>query len=330
MTHHHFAVAPMMQWTDRHCRAFHRVLSKHALLYTEMVTADAVRFGDARHLIGWNPNDEGRVALQLGGSDPVALAEASTIAERDFGYDEVNLNVGCPSSRVQNGKFGACLMFEPSLVAECLAAMKAAVSVPVTVKHRLGVDDQDPHKTLFPFVETVAKAGITHFVVHARKAILRGLSPKENRDVPPLDYPLVYDLKRAFPHLTIILNGGLENIDRCTKCVGNLDGVMLGRAAYKRPALLGHVDRWMGDETAAIVTPEEAHRAHRDYVARELEAGTKLIAITSHMLGLFHGLPGARRFRHILSEEAVREGAGPDVIARAFAAVSLDAEQRAA
>jgi tRNA-dihydrouridine synthase A len=315
-----FSVAPMMDWTDRHCRAFHRVLSSQALLYTEMVTADAVRFGNREKLIGWRPKAEGAVVLQLGGSDPVALAEAARIGE-DFGYAGINLNVGCPSDRVQSGRFGACLMREPDLVGECMAAMAAAVALPVSVKHRLGVDDQDPEATVFGFVETVAAAGARDFTVHARKAWLKGLSPKENRDVPPLDYGLVRRLKAARPDLLISLNGGLETLDQCSIEAQGLDGVMLGRAAYHQPALLGEVDGWLDGHSAPVVTPEQAHRRYRPYVARRLEEGVPLIAMTRHMLGLFHGLRGARSYRRIMSEAARQPGAGLDVYDAALTAV---------
>jgi tRNA-dihydrouridine synthase A len=327
-----FSVAPMMDWTDRHCRAFHRVLTARALLYTEMVTADAVRFGDRARLLGWSPQDEGAVALQLGGSDPKALAEAAAIGA-DFGYHAINLNVGCPSDRVQAGRFGACLMREPELVAECLAAMKAAVpaSIPVTVKHRLGVDEQDPEETLSGFVETVAAAGITTFIVHARKAWLKGLSPKENRDIPPLDHAIVHRLKAARPDLSIHLNGGLESVEAALDAVRGgpgpvlgpgLDGMMLGRAAYHNPALLGCIDHMVYASDAGEVTPHGAMERFRPYVAARLGQGVPLTAITRHMLGLFHGRPGARTFRRILGEQSRAPGAGLEVYDAALAAVS--------
>jgi tRNA-dihydrouridine synthase A len=315
----HFSVAPMMEWTDRHCRAFHRVLSKKAVLYTEMVTADAVRFGPKERLLGWSPTAEGEVILQLGGSDPLALAQAAKIGE-DFGYHGINLNVGCPSDRVQSGRFGACLMREPALVAECMAAMMGSVSIPVSVKHRLGVDEQDPEQSLFNFVETVAGAGVREFTVHARKAWLKGLSPKENRDVPPLDYAIVHRLKAAYPNLGIALNGGLETLEQCTQVAAGLDGVMMGRTAYHQPAVLGAVDRWL-DGRSDVVGVDEAHQTYRAYVAKQLENGTPLIAITRHMLGLSHGLRGARSYRRILSEAARQPGAGLDVYDAALAAL---------
>jgi tRNA-dihydrouridine synthase A len=318
----HFSVAPMMEWTDRHCRAFHRVLSSHAELYTEMVTADAVRFGPKERLLRWSPAHEGRVILQLGGSDPVALAEAARIGE-DFGYHGVNLNVGCPSDRVQSGRFGACLMREPELVAECVAAMGGAVSVQVSVKNRLGVDEQDPEDSLFRFVETVAAAGVRHFTVHARKAWLKGLSPKENRDVPPLDYAIVRRLKAARPELDIALNGGLETLEQCAHEAAGLDGVMMGRTAYHQPAVLGGVDAWLG-QSETVMSAYDAHAAYRPYVAHALEAGTPLIAITRHMLGLCHGMRGARTYRRMMSEAARQPGAGLEVYDAAIAGI-LDA-----
>lgn len=315
-----FSVAPMMDWTDRHCRAFHRVLSATALLYTEMVTADAVRFGPRERLIGWSPQDEGAVALQLGGSNPAALAEASRIGA-DFGYGEINLNVGCPSDRVQSGRFGACLMREPALVADCLAAMIAAVpsEIAITVKHRLGVDEQDPEESLFTFVETVAASGVTTFIVHARKAWLNGLSPKENRDVPPLDYGIVHRLKAAHPGLSIHLNGGLVSPEAGMEAARGLDGIMLGRAAYHEPACLGRVDRVVGGLAQGDVEPTEALARFRPYVARALEQGVPLVAISRHMLGLAHGRPRARAFRRLLSDGARAQGAGLDVYDQAAA-----------
>src|SRR5580693_1648786 len=250
-----FSVAPMMDWTDRRCRAFHRILTRRALLYTEMVTADAVVFGPRERLIGFDASEH-PVALQLGGADPARLAAAARIGE-DFGYDEINLNVGCPSDRVQSGRFGACLMAEPALVAECMAAIGAAVRVPATVKCRLGVDDQDPEASLFGLVDACAAAGVSVFVVHARKAWLKGLSPKENRDIPPLDYPLVYRLKRERPDLTVIINGGVASLDEAEAHLEHVDGVMLGRAAYHEPWRLGEVDRRLFSD-GADVTPEAA------------------------------------------------------------------------
>jgi len=313
-----FSVAPMMDWTDRHCRAFHRVLTKRALLWTEMVTADAVIHGDRGRLLGYGP-DEHPVVLQLGGSDPVKLAEAARIAE-DFGYDEVNLNCGCPSDRVQSGSFGACLMAEPDLVAECVFAMRRAVSIPVSVKNRIAIDDLPARETLFTFVDKVSGAGCSVFTVHARAAWLKGLSPKENREVPPLDYCLVAELKRTRPDLAIILNGGITNLDQCTEHLETFDGVMLGRAAYQTPELLGRVDARLFGAAESVSAPQ-AIRAYEPYIAARLSEGASLHSMTRHMLGLFAGQPGARQWRRILSEQAPRKGAGLEVLRAALAAV---------
>ena len=306
----------MMDWTDRHCRVFHRSLTKRALLYTEMVTAPAVLHGDREHLLGFDAAEH-PVALQLGGSEPGQLAEAARIGE-GFGYDEINLNVGCPSDRVQSGRFGACLMREPELVAECMAAMGAAVKVPVTVKCRIGVDDQDPQESLFTLEDACAAAGVSTFIVHARKAWLSGLSPKENRDIPPLDYPLVRRLKAERPDLRIVLNGGLASLDQAIAEGEGLDGVMLGRAAYHDPGLLGAVDaRIFGG--GEVVTPEAAVEAYRPYIAAALGRGVSLAGITRHMLGLFQGRPGARAWRRVLTVESVKPGAGLEVLDLALA-----------
>jgi len=304
----------MMDWTDSPCRVLHRCLTKHALLYTEMVTAEAVLHGDRARLLGYEACEH-PLALQLGGSDPARLAEAARIAQ-DFGYDEVNLNVGCPSDRVQSGRFGACLMQEPMLVAECVAAMRAAVPMPVTVKCRIGVDDQDPEQALRALIDACAQAGATVFAVHARKAWLEGLSPKENRDVPPLDYDLVYRVKRERPHLTILINGGIATLDAAEEHLRHVDGVMMGRAAYQNPALLAQVDtRLFG---AAPMELDAAVDAYCDYVAGALAKGARLHALIKPMLGLYNGRPGARLFRRHLSENAVREGAGLDVLTAAL------------
>ncbi|MET4685073.1 tRNA dihydrouridine(20/20a) synthase DusA [Brevundimonas faecalis] len=329
---HRLSVAPMMDWTDRNCRAFHRALSSRALLYTEMVTAPAVIHGDRERLLGFD-GVEHPVALQLGGSDPVQLAEAAKIGEA-YGYDEINLNVGCPSDRVQSGRFGACLMREPELVADCMAAIKEAVSLPATVKCRIGVDDQDPEVSLFATVDASAAVGITSFVVHARKAWLKGLSPKENRDVPPLDYALVRRLKRERPHLTVCINGGIGDLDQAEAHLDDadgvrLDGVMLGRAAYHEPALLGQVDRRIFGMDAPDVDPFAAIERYRPYMVGRLEAGANLASMTRHMLGLMHGRAGARAFRRILTVEGVRPGAGLEVVDRAVEAVR-EAEARKA
>lgn len=316
----------MMDWTDRNCRAFHRHLSKHSLLYTEMVTADAVIHGDRERLLGFDEIEQ-PVALQLGGSEPEKLARAARIGA-DYGYCEINLNVGCPSERVLSGAFGACLMREADLVAECLAAMRAAVDIPVTVKHRLGVDDDEPRDRLFSFVDTLAKAGTTTFVVHARKAWLKGLSPKENREIPPLDYEIVAELKRARPDLEVILNGGLADLDTAARELTRFDGVMLGRAAYHDPALLLHVDARLFGKPQTFATAEDAAHTFRPWIAKQLERGLGLHSITRHMLGLFHGKPGARLWRRVLSEKA--PGArGPSALAaydEALAAVTSRAE----
>ncbi len=314
-----FSVAPMMDWTDRHCRAFHRTLTKQALLYTEMVTTGAVIHGDRERLLGFSAVEH-PVALQLGGSDPRDLAEAAKIGA-DLGYDEINLNVGCPSDRVQSGRFGACLMQEPELVAECMAAMGAAVSVPVTVKCRIGVDDQDPEAALFRLVELSKAAGVRTFIVHARKAWLKGLSPKENRDIPPLDYPLVYRLKAAHPDLIISLNGGIANLDEAEAHLEHVDGVMLGRAAYHEPGLLAAVDRRIFGAEGPDPDLFEALDAYRPYMTEALTRGASLSNMTRHMLGLMHGMPGARAFRRILTVESIRPGADLRVLDEAMAAV---------
>jgi tRNA-dihydrouridine synthase A len=329
MDSHRLCVAPMMDWTDRHCRAFHRVLSRRTLLYTEMLTSGAVIHGDRERLMGFD-EIEHPVALQLGGSEPRELAEAARIGEA-MGYDEINLNVGCPSDRVQSGRFGACLMREPELVAECMSEIRAAVRVPATVKCRIGVDDQDPDESLFGLVEPCARAGVNVFVVHARKAWLKGLSPKENRDIPPLDYEIVHRLKRERPELTVILNGGIGSLDVAEEHIARgLDGAMLGRAAYHEPGLLGQADRRLFGGAEPDVGPHEAVRAFLPYVEQRLSEGVRLPAMTRHMLGLFHGRPGARAWRRILTVEAIRPGAGPDVIERALDAVSTPAEADAA
>jgi tRNA-dihydrouridine synthase A len=309
----------MMDWTDRHCRMLHRQLTSRSLLYTEMLTTGAVLHGDRARLMAFDAAEH-PVALQLGGSDPGELAAAARIGEAE-GYAEINLNVGCPSDRVQSGRFGACLMREPELVAECMAAIVAAVKVEATVKCRIGVDDQDPERSLFTLVDRCAEAGVRRFVVHARKAWLKGLSPKENRDVPPLDYPLVWRLKRERPDLAVVINGGIADLEAAEAHLAHVDGVMLGRAAYHTPALLGLADaRIFG--AGEHVDPAEAVARYRPYVARQLAQGTHLAAMTRHMLGLFHGRPGARAWRRILTVDGVKPGAGLEVIDRALAAVA--------
>ena len=313
----------MMDWTDSPCRVLHRCLTKDALLYTEMVTADAVVRGDRARLLAFDAFER-PLALQLGGSDPAKLGQAAKIAA-GFGYDEVNLNVGCPSDRVQSGRFGACLMREPGLVGECLAAMRAAVSIPVTVKCRIGVDEQEPEVALRALIDASASAGATVFAVHARKAWLEGLSPKENRDVPPLDYELVYRVKRERPDLTILVNGGIENLKQAEEHLRHADGVMLGRAAYQNPFLLAEVDaRFFG---GAPVEIDVAVDAYADHVARQVAAGQRLHPLIKPMLGLYNGRPGARQFRRHLSEHAVRDGAGIAVLRDALGFVR---ERRAA
>ncbi len=311
-----FSVAPMMDWTDRHCRYFHRLLTKETLLYTEMVTAPAVIHGDRDHLIGFDPSEH-PVALQLGGSNPAELAEATRIA-CDFGYDEVNLNVGCPSDRVQSGRFGAVLMEDPGLVTECVAAMVEASTGPeITVKCRIGIDDQDPEHVLPEFLARVATCGVRSFTIHARKAWLQGLSPKENRDVPPLDYDLVYRMKSLFPALKIGINGGITSLDQVLAHLDHVDGVMMGRAAYHDPALLGQVDRLVfgrGEDIAA----EDAVIAMLPYIEDQLTKGVRLHQITRHMLGAFTGRPGARKWRRLLSEDAPKVSAGPETVLRAL------------
>jgi tRNA-dihydrouridine synthase A len=320
----------MMDWTDRHCRVFHRHLTRHALLYTEMVTTGAVIHGDRQRLLGFSPAEQ-PVAVQLGGSDPADLATAAKITA-DFGYVEVNLNVGCPSDRVQNGAFGACLMREPDLVARGVAAMKRAVSVPVTVKCRIGVDDQDPRDALWTLVRAVRQAGADAIIVHARKAWLQGLSPKENREVPPLDYPLVHALKSDFPDLPIVLNGGIASpgsgLAHLDGAAGMpLDGIMLGRAAYQEPWRLLTVDPLLFATSAPVAGTIEAARAMEPYIEGEIARGVRLHAIVKHMLGLFQGQPGARLYRRHLAEESVKPGAGVQVFRAAVAKV-VDASAR--
>ncbi|HEY5289133.1 MAG TPA: tRNA dihydrouridine(20/20a) synthase DusA [Caulobacteraceae bacterium] len=316
---HRLCIAPMMDWTDRHCRAFHRTLTRRARLYTEMLTAQAILRGDRARLLGFSAAEH-PLALQLGGADPKALAAAAAIAE-DLGFDEVNLNVGCPSDRVQGGNFGACLMREPALVAECMAAIGAAIRIPATVKCRLGVDEQDPEESLFELVDRCAGAGVEVFIVHARKAWLEGLSPRENRDIPPLDYGLVHRLKRERPGLSIVINGGVATLDEALAHLEHVDGVMLGRAAYHTPEILGAVDARLFGEPQAEVSALDAVKRYLPYVRAELAAGVRLPAMTRHMLGLFHGARGARTWRRILTVDSLAPGAGVEVIERALEAV---------
>ena len=318
----------MMDWTDRHCRVFHRQLTRHALLYTEMVTAEAILHGKRERLLGVSPIEH-PVALQLGGSDPGKLAEAARIGA-DFGYEEINLNVGCPSDRVQSGRFGACLMAEPQLVGDCVSGMAAAVSIPVTVKCRIGIDDQDSEADFSNFVETVAGAGCCVFIVHARKAWLSGLSPKENREVPPLDYERVYRLKAARPDLTIVLNGGIETLEDGLAHLDHLDGVMLGRAAYQTPYILADVDQLFFGANRAVPSRAQALEAMIPYVEAHIARGGRLNNITRHVLGIYHGVPRARAFRRHLSENAAGGGATPSVLAEAIALVDRTAAALAA
>ncbi len=309
-------VAPMMDWTDRHCRHFHRLLSPHARLYTEMVNAHAVRHGDRERLLGFDASEH-PVALQLGGSDPELLAQAARIGQ-DWGYDEINLNCGCPSDRVQAGRFGACLMREPSLVADCVAAMHAVVSIPVTVKCRIGVDEQDDDAGLQQFIDVVHRAGCSVFIVHARKAWLKGLSPKENRDVPPLNYPRVHRLRQEFPGLTLVMNGGLTTVAASIEQVAMLDGVMLGRAAYHEPWILAELEQALFAPESTLPDRFAMLDRMRDYTEARLAKGDSLAQITRHVLGLYQGLPGARKFRRVLSEQAHRKGSGWEVVETAL------------
>ncbi|MBS3647153.1 tRNA dihydrouridine(20/20a) synthase DusA [Pseudaminobacter sp. 19-2017] len=321
------AVAPMMDWTDRHCRFFHRQLTQRALLYTEMIVADAAMHGDRDRLLGFDPVEH-PVALQLGGSDPAKLAEAARIGEA-FGYDEINLNCGCPSDRVQSGTFGACLMLAPGLVAECVKAMKGAVKVPVTVKCRIGVDDQDPEPALDALADAVFAEGADALWVHARKAWLQGLSPRENREIPPLDYGRVYRLKQRLPEKYIGINGGIQSLAEAEEHLRHVDGAMLGRAAYHTPAVLLGADGLLGS-TDEPIRPAELLEMMCAYADRHIARGGRLSHIARHMVGLFHGEAGARRFRQILSTEASRPGAGSEVLREAFAAVDAELSRKAA
>ncbi|AVT60229.1 tRNA dihydrouridine(20/20a) synthase DusA [Pectobacterium versatile] len=316
-----FSIAPMLDWTDRHCRYFLRQLTNQTLLYTEMVTTGAILHGKGDYLA--YSEEEHPLALQLGGSDPQALAQCAKLAEQR-GYDEVNLNVGCPSDRVQNGRFGACLMGEAALVADCIKAMKDSTSIPITVKTRIGIDDQDSYEFLCDFIQTVAERGeCDTFIVHARKAWLSGLSPKENREIPPLDYPRVYQLKRDFPALTLAINGGVKTLEEAKTHLQHLDGVMMGREAYQNPGILAQVDRELFGIDAATPDLAGVVRAMYPYIERELSSGASLGHITRHMLGMFQGIPGARQWRRYLSENAHKPGADAAVVERALALVNL-------
>jgi tRNA-dihydrouridine synthase A len=315
-----FCVAPMMEWTDRHCRYLHRLLSRRALLYSEMLTTGAVLHGDCSRLLRFDAAEQ-PVALQLGGSDPAALARSARIGE-EFGYCEINLNAGCPSDRVQEGRFGACLMAEPQLVAQCVVAMKNIVKVPVTVKCRIGIDEQDPEQSLFGFAAAVKAAGADALIVHARKAWLKGVSPRENREVPPLNYAIVHRLKAAHPDWPVIINGGIGSLEMAKEQLQHVDGLMMGRAAYQEPWRLLDADPQMFGEPAPISSAKEAALAFVPYIERELAQGTRLHAMTRHMLGLFHAVPGARAFRRHLSTHAVRPGAGAEVLLDALSHVA--------
>jgi tRNA-dihydrouridine synthase A len=313
----------MMDWTDRHCRVFHRLMTRRARLYTEMLTTGAIIHGDRARLLGFDQSEH-PVALQLGGSDPCDLATAAKIGE-DFGYGEINLNVGCPSDRVKDGRFGACLMAEPALVAEGVAAMKRAVKIPVTVKCRIGIDDQDPEVALDVLARAVVAAGADVLIVHARKAWLNGLSPKENRDIPPLDYDRVYRLKAALPNVPIIINGGIGSVAEAKAHLGHVDGVMLGRAAYQDPWRLLTVDSEFFGEAAPHAGMKDVFEAVMPYIEQQLAQGTRLHSMTRHFVGAFHGVPGARAFRRHLAENGVRQGAGAGVLRDAIALVAARA-----
>src|ERR1700722_16544571 len=314
-----FSVAPMMDWTDRHCRVFHRLMTRRARLYTEMLTTGAILHGDRRRLLGFDASEH-PVALQLGGSDPRDLAAAARIGE-GFGYDEINLNVGCPSDRVKDGRFGACLMAEPALVATCVEAMKRAVRIPVTVKCRIGIDDQDPEIALDALSRDVVAAGADALIVHARKAWLNGLSPKENRDIPPLDYDRVYRLKAALPDVPIVINGGIAGVAEAKAHLAYVDGAMLGRAAYQDPWRLLTVDPEIFGEPAPQATMKDVFEAMMPYIEGQLAQGTRLHSMTRHFVGAFHGVPGARAFRRHLAENGVKPGAGVHVLRDAIALV---------
>lgn len=310
----------MLDWTDRHCRFFHRLLTKEAILYTEMVTTGAILYGDPARQLRFN-SQEHPVALQLGGSEPQELAQCARIAQ-DYGYDEINLNVGCPSERVQKGAFGACLMAEPQLIAECVSAMQAAVAIPITVKNRIGIDDQEDYTDLHHFIDTVSQAGCQTFIIHARKAWLKGLSPKENREIPPLRYDLVYQIKQAFPTLEIIINGGITTLEQCQQHLQHVDGVMVGREAYHNPWLLAQVDPLLYGTPAPLESRQAALLAMLPYVQAQLDAGVPLGHISRHLLGLFQGMPGARAFRRLISENAHKPDAGVKLLRDALAKIT--------
>ncbi|WP_221895929.1 tRNA dihydrouridine(20/20a) synthase DusA [Bathymodiolus japonicus methanotrophic gill symbiont] len=318
---HKFCVAPMLDWSDRHCRYFHRILTRHAVLYTEMVTTGALLNGDIERHLGFTRQEQ-PVALQLGGSSAKELATCSKMAQ-DYAYNEVNLNVGCPSDRVQNGRFGACLMADPELVAECVAAMQNAVTIPVTVKSRIGIDDQDSYQQLAHFINTIATSGCHTFIIHARKAWLSGLSPKQNREVPPLRYDVVQQIKQDFPDLEIIINGGITTLEQAAGFLTSVDGVMIGREAYHNPYLLAEVDAMIYQQPARLQSRHEVVSAMLPYIQQQLAAGVRLHSITRHMLGLFHGIKGARAWRRHLSESGPRAGVDENVVLEALELVQV-------
>lgn len=325
---HRFCVAPMMDWTDRHCRYFLRLFSRHALLYTEMVTTGALLHGEAERFLKFNAKEQ-PVALQLGGSDPADLAAAAKMGEQ-AGYREINLNAGCPSDRVQRGKIGACLMAEPELVADCMQSMQEAVSIPVTIKCRIGIDELDSLEHLSHFVGTVAKSGTQCFIIHARIAVLEGLSPKQNRDIPPLNYERVFSIKEQYPDLEIVINGGIRSMDQIKKMLGKVDGVMLGREAYQNPGMMAQVDQEIFDSNLPILTQQEVLEQFIDYAREEMINGTALKHMSRHILGLFQGQPGAKQFRRYLSENAHKDNAGVEILEHAGSFIrshSLDKEE---
>ena len=323
---HRFSIAPMMDWSDHNCRYFWRLLTKQALLYTEMVTTGALIHGDRKRFLHFN-REEHPVALQLGGSDPKDLARCARWAQ-EWGYDEVNINCGCPSDRVQSGMFGACLMGKPNLVADCVKAMMDSCDIPVTVKHRIGIDHMESYEQLLAFIEPVAAAGCSVFIVHARKAWLQGLSPKENREIPPLNYPWVYQLKKDFPHLTIVVNGGIQTIEECQDHLEHVDGVMLGREAYQNPWMLAQVDEALFGMDSPLKSRDDVILKLLPFAEQHLAQGGQLNHITRHILGLYQGIPGARKFRRHLSENAYKKEAGIRILAEAYALVSDNHDQQ--
>lgn len=323
---HRFSIAPMMDWSDHNCRYFWRLLTKQALLYTEMVTTGALIHGDRKRFLHFN-REEHPVALQLGGSDPKDLARCARWAQ-EWGYDEVNINCGCPSDRVQSGMFGACLMGKPNLVADCVKAMMDSCDIPVTVKHRIGIDHMESYEQLLAFIEPVAAAGCSVFIVHARKAWLQGLSPKENREIPPLNYPWVYQLKKDFPHLTIVVNGGIQTIEECQDHLDHVDGVMLGREAYQNPWMLAQVDEALFGMDSPLKSRDDVIAELLPFAEQHLAQGGQLNHITRHILGLYQGIPGARKFRRHLSENAYKKEAGISILAEAHALVSDNHDQQ--